>query len=74
MPSGAIPESDDVDPDRCRHMVSLVHGEINMMALGTGHLCGEFTGPCEFLAQRPVTRSLDVFFGLRLDKRLSKQW
>ena len=33
----------------------------------------EFTGPGEFPAQRPVTRSLDVFFDLRLNKRLSKQ-
>ena len=39
----------------------------------TGHLCGEFTGPGEFLAQRPVTRSFDVFFDLRPNKRLSKQ-
>ena len=39
----------------------------------TGHLCGEFTGPGEFLTQRPVTRSFDVFFDLRLNKRLSKQ-
>ena len=39
----------------------------------TGPLCGEFTGPVEFLAQRPVTRSFDVFFDLRLNKRLSKQ-
>ena len=37
----------------------------------TGHLCGEFTGPGEFPAQRPVTRSFDVFFHLRLNKRLS---
>ena len=29
---------------------------------------------CEFRAQRPVTRSFDVFFDLRLNKRLSKQW
>ena len=29
---------------------------------------------CEFPAQRPVTRSFDVFFDLRLNKRLSKQW
>ena len=36
----------------------------------TGHLCGEF----EFPIQRPVTRSFDVFFDLRLNKRLSKQW
>ena len=28
----------------------------------------------EFAAQRPVTRSFDVFFDLRLNKRLSKQW
>ena len=39
----------------------------------TGHLCGEFTGPGEFPAQRPVTRSFDVFFDLCLNKRLSKQ-
>ena len=39
----------------------------------TGPLCGEFTGPGEFPAQRPVTRSFDVFFELRPNKRLSKQ-
>ena len=39
----------------------------------TGPLCGEFTGPGEFPAQRRVTRSFDVFFDLRLNKRLSKQ-
>ena len=39
----------------------------------TGPLCGEFTGPGEFPTQRLVTRSFDVFFDLRLNKRLSKQ-
>ena len=39
----------------------------------TGPLCGEFTGPGEFPAQRPVTRSFGVFFDLRPNKRLSKQ-
>ena len=39
----------------------------------TGHLCGEFTGPGDFPAQRPVTWSFDVFFDLSLHKRLSKQ-
>ena len=29
--------------------------------------------PGEFPIQRPVTRSFDVFFDLRLNKRLSKQ-
>ena len=39
----------------------------------TGPLCGKFTGPGEIPAQRPVTRSFDVFFDLGLNKRLSKQ-
>ena len=39
----------------------------------TGPLCGEFTGPGEFPTQWPVTRSFDVFFDRRLNKRLSKQ-
>ena len=39
----------------------------------TGPLCGEFTGPGEFPTQRPVRRSFDVFFDLRLNKPLSKQ-
>ena len=30
--------------------------------------------PGEFPAHRPVTRSFNVFFDLRLNKRLSKQW
>ena len=37
------------------------------MFLVNGHLCGEFTGPGEFPAQRPVTRSFGVFFDLRLE-------
>ena len=40
----------------------------------TGPLCGEFIGPGEFPTQRPVTRSFDVYFVLRPNKRLSKQW
>ena len=40
----------------------------------TGHLCGEFTGPRWIPAQRPVTRSFDVFFDLGPNKQLSKQW
>ena len=39
----------------------------------TGPLCGEFSGPDEFPTQRPVTQSFDVFFDLRLSKRLCKQ-
>ena len=39
----------------------------------TGHLWGEFTGPRWHPAQRPVTRSFDVFFDLLLYKRLRKR-
>ena len=33
----------------------------------TGHLCGNSPVPGEFPAQRPVTRSFDGFFDLRLN-------
>ena len=39
----------------------------------TGHLCGEFTGPRWIPRTKAVTPSFDVFFDLRLNKRLSKQ-
>ena len=39
----------------------------------TGHLSGNSSVTGEFPAQRPVTRSFDVFFDLRMNKRLSKQ-
>ena len=40
----------------------------------TGHFVGNSPVPGELPAQRPVTRSFDVFLDLRLNKRLSKQW
>ena len=39
----------------------------------TGHLCGNSPVPGEFRAQRPVTRSFDVFLDLYLNKQVSKQ-
>ena len=39
----------------------------------TGHSCGEFTGDRWISRTKPVTRSFDVFFYLRLNERLSKQ-
>ena len=39
----------------------------------TGHLCGNSLVTGEFPAQRPVTRSVDIFYDLRPNKRLSKQ-
>ena len=50
----------------------MTSSNINMFRV-IGHLCGEFTGPAEFPAQRPVKQSFDVFFDLRLNKGLSKQ-
>ena len=57
---------------RRNHMMTSPNGNIFRV---TGPLCGEFTGPGpgEFPTQKPVTRSFDVFFDLRLNKRLSKQ-
>ena len=52
------------------HMMTSSNGNIVRV---TGHLCGEFTGPGEFPAQRQVARSFDIFFDLRPNKRLSKQ-
>ena len=54
----------------CQFMMTSSNGTIFHV---TGPVCGEFTGPGEFPAQRPVTRSFDVFYDLRLNKRLSKQ-
>ena len=40
----------------------------------TGLLCGEFTGLRWIPTQRPVTQSFDIFFHLRLNQQLNKQW
>ena len=39
----------------------------------TGHLRGEFIGHRWISVTRPVTRSFDVFFGLRLNKRVNNR-
>ena len=54
---------------RLKYMMTSYNGNIFRV---TGPLCGEFTGLGEFPSQRPVTRRFDVFFDLRLNKRLSK--
>ena len=63
-----------------RRSISHHYTAVSMMTSSNGNifrvtdpLCGEFTGPGEFPAQRPVTRGFDVFFDLHLNKRLSKQ-
>ena len=52
-------------------MLTSSNGNIFRVA---GHLCGAFIGYWWIPAQRPVTRNFDVFFHLRLNKQLSKQW
>ena len=62
---------------RIRFSVGLIHADIINWKYFPRYcmaICAEnsqVTG--EFSAQRPVTRSFDVFFDLRLNKRLSKQ-
>ena len=53
-----------------RHMMTSSFGNIFRV---TDHLCGNSPATGEFPTQRPVTRSFDVFFDLRLNKYLSKQ-
>ena len=53
-----------------RNMMTSSNGSISALLA----LCaGNSPVPGEYPAQRPVTRSFDVFFDLRLNKRLSKQ-
>ena len=73
VPNGRWPgvfANNMINGDYVLHMMTSSNG--NMFRV-TGPLCGEFTGPGEFPAQRPVTRIFDTFFDLRLNKRLSKQ-
>ena len=59
--------------EKIQHMNTWWRHQMETFFRVTGPLCGEFTGPGEFPTQRPVTRSCDVFFDLRLNKRLSKE-
>ena len=76
-----------VDPHPCHEafqqnsfLVTFVFETVIMMKSSngnifriTGPLCGNSPVTGEFPAQRPATRSFDVFFDLRLNKRSSKQ-
>ena len=55
------------------HHISMMTSSNGNIFRVTGHLCGNSPVPGEFPAQRPVTQSFDVFFDLRLNKRLRKQ-
>ena len=51
----------------CRHQMETFSALLAICA-------GNSPVPSEFSTQRPVTRSFDIFFDLRLNERLSKQW
>ena len=51
----------------CRHQMKRKSALLAIYA-GNSPVTGEFP------AQRPMTRSFDIFFNLRVNKRLSKQW
>ena len=63
-----------------RGKTSCVHCSVSMMTSSNEKIsallaicAGNSPVPGEFLAQKPVTRSFDVFFDLHLNQRLSKQ-
>ena len=60
----------DVISIKCHSMMTSSKRNIFRVA---GPLCGEFTDHRWIPSQRPVTRSFDVFFHLRLNTRLSEQ-
>ena len=65
-----MPKSITVSQERSQFMMTSSNGNIfALLALCAGN--SRVTG--EFPSQRPVTRSFDVFFDMRLNKRLSKQ-
>ena len=53
------------------HVIMMTPSNGNIFRV-TGLLSGKFTGQRGFPAQRPATRSSDIFFDLRLNKRMSK--
>ena len=64
---------------KCERSIVMCHFYMMMASNGnifrvSGHLCGEFTGPRWIPRQRPGMRGFDVFFDLRPNKRLSRQW
>ena len=63
----------ELTPTKCDPCISWWHHEMETFFALLAICAGNSSVPGEFPAQRPVTRSFDVFFDLRLNKRLSKQ-
>ena len=58
----------------CRFYIPMMKSWNGNIFRVTIYLCGEFTGHGWIPRTKPVKGSFDVFFDLRLNKRLSKQW
>ena len=75
MVSARFPSSSDILPlqthQRKYTMMTSSNGNIFRV---TGLCAGNSPVTSEFPTQRPVTRSFDVFFDLRLNRDWSKQW
>ena len=57
------------------HVVLVAYVDLRLPPTWLLAICaGNSPVPGEFSSQRPVARSFDVFFDLRINKRLSKQW
>ena len=65
----------ELTAQRSKHddVIKWKHSSNGNICRVTGHLCGELTGHRWIPLQRPVTRSFDVIFDLRLNKRFSLQ-
>ena len=72
--------SENLSPPTTKQIACQPHYPIMMTSSNgnifrvTGLCAGNSAATGEFPTQRPVTRSFDVFFDLRLNKRLSKLW
>ena len=74
FPSGISPSGRSLPSDmKGKIHVMMTSSNGNIFSV-TGHLCGEFTGHQWILHTMASDAEHGVFFDLRLNKRLSKQW
>ena len=67
-------ETSNIRVANARKYISWWHHEMETFSASLAICAGNSPITGEFPTQRSLTRSFDVFFHLRLNKRLSKQW
>ena len=72
--TGVLTHAVPTAPEPPRYCYSWWRHQMKTFSALLSFCAGNSPVPGEFPAQRPVTRSFDVFFDLRPNKRLSKQW